>query len=101
MSTQQKTGFNPRFLWKLLSLALVFGAWELAGRKPISIAFPTFSATAVAFFRMIADGTLPTAFGVPFNPLGWGYSLSGPPGSCSGSSWACTEHSSGSLCRFS
>jgi ABC-type nitrate/sulfonate/bicarbonate transport system permease component len=80
MSTQQKTGFNPRFLWKLLSLVVVFGAWELAGRKPISIAFPTFSATAVAFFRMIADGTLLTAFGVTLQPLGVGILIIGTSG---------------------
>jgi ABC-type nitrate/sulfonate/bicarbonate transport system permease component len=80
MSSKQKTGFNPRFLWKLLSLVLVFGVWELAGRKPISIAFPTFSATAVAFFRMIADGTLPTAFGVTLQPLGVGILIIGTSG---------------------
>jgi ABC-type nitrate/sulfonate/bicarbonate transport system permease component len=80
MSTQRKTGFNPRFLWKLLSLVVVFGAWELAGRKPISIAFPTFSATAVAFFRMIADGTLLTAFGVTLQPLGVGILIIGTSG---------------------
>jgi ABC-type nitrate/sulfonate/bicarbonate transport system permease component len=80
MSTKQKTGFNPRFLWKLLSLVLVFGVWELAGRKPISIAFPTFSATAVAFFHMIVDGTLPTAFGVTLQPLGVGILIIGTSG---------------------
>ena len=80
MSTKQKTGFNPRFLWKLLSLVLVFGVWELAGRKPISIAFPTFSATAVAFFNMIVDGTLPTAFGVTLQPLGVGILIIGTSG---------------------
>ena len=80
MSATQKTGFNPRFLWKLLSLVLVFGAWELAGRKPISIAFPTFSATAVAFFRMIGDGTLPAAFGVTLQPLAVGVLIIGTSG---------------------
>ncbi len=80
MSTKQKAGFNPRFLWKLLSLALMFGAWELAGRKPISIAFPTFSDTAVNFFRMIGDGTLPAAFGVTLKPLGVGVLIIGTSG---------------------
>jgi len=80
MSTQQKSGFNPRFLWKLLSLVLVFGVWELAGRKPISVAFPTFSATAAAFFRMIADGTLPSAFGVTLQPLAVGILIIGTSG---------------------
>ena len=29
-------------LLKLLSAAIVFGAWEIAGRIPVSYAFPTF-----------------------------------------------------------
>jgi ABC-type nitrate/sulfonate/bicarbonate transport system permease component len=80
MSRKQEARFNPRFLWRLLSLIFVFGVWELAGRKPISIAFPTFSATAVAFFRMIVDGTLPTAFGVTLQPLGVGILIIGTSG---------------------
>ena len=80
MNGKQKTASSPRFLWKLLSLVLVFGAWELAGRKPISIAFPTFSATAVAFFRMVVDGTLPTAFGVTLQPLAVGILIIGTSG---------------------
>jgi ABC-type nitrate/sulfonate/bicarbonate transport system permease component len=80
MNTKQKTAFNPRFLWKLLSLALMFGAWELAGRKPISIAFPTFSDTAVAFFQMIVDGTLPAAFIETLKPLGVGILIVGTSG---------------------
>jgi NitT/TauT family transport system permease protein len=80
MTTKQKTGFNLRFLWKLLSLALMFGVWELAGRKPISIAFPTFSDTATVFFQMIGDGTLLTAFGVTLKPLGVGILIIGASG---------------------
>ncbi|UCF96888.1 MAG: ABC transporter permease subunit [Spirochaetaceae bacterium] len=80
MSTKLKAGFNPKYLWRLLSLVLLFGAWELAGRKPISIAFPTFSDTAIAFFRMIVDGTLPAAFIVTLKPLAVGILIIGTSG---------------------
>ncbi len=46
-----------RCLW-LLSAVIVFGAWEIAGRCPISPAFPPFSDTMAALFGMIADGSL-------------------------------------------
>ena len=36
---------RPSWLWRLLSVAIVALAWEIAGRIPISFAFPTFSAT--------------------------------------------------------
>ena len=80
MSTKRQTVFKGRFLWKLASLVLVFGVWELAGRKPISIAFPTFIDTAAAFFRMIVDGTLPAAFAVTLQPLGVGVLIIGTSG---------------------
>lgn len=54
---------------KLLSFALVFGAWEIAGRIPISLAFPPFSATAQALFDMTVDGTLLSAYGSTLKPL--------------------------------
>ena len=48
---------NP-LVWQLISFALFFGLWEVAGRWPISFAFPPFSKTLVALLRMIADGSL-------------------------------------------
>ena len=59
---------NPLF-WKLTSLALFFGLWEFAGRWPISYAFPPFSKTFFALFRMIADGSLPKAYLSTLQPL--------------------------------
>jgi NitT/TauT family transport system permease protein len=56
-------------LWRLLSIALFCGAWEIAGRIPINYAFPSFSETAAAFFAMIADGSLPRAYLSTLQPL--------------------------------
>lgn len=68
---------DRRALWLLLSFALAFGAWELAGRWPISVAFPPFSRTAAAFVRMILDGSLPTAYLSTLQPLVIGFLLCG------------------------
>lgn len=56
-------------LLKLLSMTLVFGAWEIAGRIPVSFAFPTFLESAEAFLRMLLDGTLFKAYGDTLRPL--------------------------------
>jgi ABC-type nitrate/sulfonate/bicarbonate transport system permease component len=59
---------NPLF-WQVVSFALVFGLWELAGRWPISFAFPPFSKTFMALLGMIADGSLPHAYLSTLQPL--------------------------------
>lgn len=59
---------NPRVL-RILSMLIVFGAWEFAGRVPISPAFPTFVETMQALFGMLSDGTLLTAFWITLQPL--------------------------------
>jgi NitT/TauT family transport system permease protein len=43
--------------------------WELAGRWPVSPAFPPFSATAAALLRMAADGSLLRAYASTLQPL--------------------------------
>jgi ABC-type nitrate/sulfonate/bicarbonate transport system permease component len=40
-------------LWRIASIALFCGAWELAGQLRFNYAFPTFSATVAAFFEMV------------------------------------------------
>lgn len=60
---------NQLFLWRLVSLCLVFGVWEAAGRKPISIAFPTFSSTMLALADLIKEGTLSSAYAITLQPL--------------------------------
>jgi ABC-type nitrate/sulfonate/bicarbonate transport system permease component len=64
-----------RLAWLAASFALVFGAWEIAGRVPISLTFPTFTATVAALFRMIADGSLPNAYLITLQPLAIGLVL--------------------------
>jgi len=72
-----KTGLFKRIAWRVLSLVLVFGLWEFAGRKPISIIFPTFTSTMVALMNLLIDGTLLSDFSVTLVPLAIGVALVG------------------------
>ena len=67
---------HPLFL-HLLSVVILFGAWEYAGLMPISPAFPAFAATFAAFVEMLGDGTLLTAFWITLQPLALGPLTSG------------------------
>jgi len=60
---------DRRPLWHLLSYVLFFGAWEAAGRWPISAAFPPFSQTFLAFVRMTLDGSFLNAYLSTSQPL--------------------------------
>ena len=64
------------FWWRLASIAIVCGAWEVARRVPINYAFPSFSDTALALARMIADGSLPKAYVSTLQPLLLGIAIS-------------------------
>ena len=61
---------------RLLSVVLFAAIWEIAGRVPVSFAFPTFSDTLVAFVGLIADGSLPKAYLSTLQPLVLGVVLS-------------------------
>jgi NitT/TauT family transport system permease protein len=63
-------------LLKLLSAALVFGAWEIAGRVPISYSFPTFLEAMSALLAMALDGSLFVAYGETLRPLVVGVAIS-------------------------
>src|SRR5918994_4292955 len=63
-------------LWRLASIALFCGLWEIAGRIPINPAFPPFSETLTAFVQMIADGSLPRAYFITLQPLVLGVVIS-------------------------
>ncbi|WP_209021231.1 ABC transporter permease [Paracoccus ravus] len=65
-----------RSFWVVLSLACLFTAWEIAGRIPISYAFPTFSDTVAAFFEMVGDGTMIRAYFLTLQPLVLGVVIS-------------------------
>ena len=61
---------------KILSAVILFGAWEIAGRIPISYAFPTFLESLGALFRMAKDGSLWAAYGETLQPLIVGVAIS-------------------------
>jgi NitT/TauT family transport system permease protein len=66
---------RPLFL-KLLSAFLVFGAWEVAGRVPVSYAFPTFFESMDALLRLTLDGTIFKAYAETLKPLVTGVAIS-------------------------
>ncbi len=69
-----------RSFWIVLSLAILFFAWEVAGRIPISFAFPTFSETILAFGEMVADGSMLKAYFLTLQPLVLGVIVSAAVG---------------------
>jgi ABC-type nitrate/sulfonate/bicarbonate transport system permease component len=69
-----------RLGWQLASFALFFGLWELAGRWPVSPAFPPFSITFVSFLEMLQDGSLGRAYWLTLQPLALGIVLCGLAG---------------------
>ena len=71
----RKTPAAGQLAWQLASFALFFGLWELAGRWPVSAAFPPFSQTALALGQMIADGSLGKAYLLTLQPLALGVAL--------------------------
>lgn len=61
---------------KLLSAFIVFGAWEVAGRVPVSYAFPTFLESMHALFVMTVDGSIFVAYAETLKPLTIGVAIS-------------------------
>ena len=66
--------------WQLASFALFFGLWELAGRWPVSVAFPPFSTTFLALLEMARDGSLGKAYLITLQPLAIGIAVCGLAG---------------------
>ncbi len=64
------------FFLKILSAIIVFGAWEIAGRIPVSYAFPTFIESMHALYVMTANGTIFTAYSETLQPLVLGVAIS-------------------------
>jgi ABC-type nitrate/sulfonate/bicarbonate transport system permease component len=75
LASRAKRIGSSMFLWRLASIALFCGLWEIAGRIPINVAFPPFSDVVAAFVRITADGTLPLAFLETLQPLAIGVFL--------------------------
>jgi NitT/TauT family transport system permease protein len=66
--------------WQLASFVFFFGAWEIAGRWPVSPAFPPFSQTMLALGEMALDGSLFKAYVSTLQPLIIGIVLCGLAG---------------------
>lgn len=64
------------FLLKILSAVVLFGAWEIAGRIPVSYAFPTFIESMQALVAMTLDGSIFTAYAETLRPLIIGIAIS-------------------------
>ena len=56
-------------LLKFLSAIIVFGSWEIAGRVPVSFAFPTFIESMAAFWVLLVEGTMFVAYVETLRPL--------------------------------
>ncbi|MEQ9811154.1 MAG: ABC transporter permease subunit [Azospirillaceae bacterium] len=56
-------------VWRAVSLAILFGAWEIAGQSNFNYAFPSFWETFTAFVEMLADGSMPAAYLRTMEPL--------------------------------
>jgi NitT/TauT family transport system permease protein len=67
---------NRPLLLKILSAVIVFGAWEIAGRIPVSYAFPTFLESMSALVTLTLDGTIFTAYAETLRPLVIGVAIS-------------------------
>ena len=67
--------YRPLLL-KLLSATIIFGAWEIAGRIPVSYAFPTFLESMQALVRLTLDGTMFKAYAETLKPLVLGVAIS-------------------------
>jgi NitT/TauT family transport system permease protein len=68
-------GITGQRLWQLASFFFFFGLWELAGRWPVSPAFPPFTSTLQALIELVKDGSLLKAYLVTLQPLAIGIVL--------------------------
>ena len=68
--------FTSARMLKYLSFMIVFSAWEIAGRVPVSPAFPTFLQTMSALWEMLADGSMLRAYPETLKPLFFGLVIS-------------------------
>ena len=60
-----------------MSAVIVFSAWEIAGRVPISYSFPTFLESMAALAVITLDGSIFIAYAGTLKPLVTGIAISG------------------------
>ncbi len=81
------TGASPAarvWLLRAASILLVLAIWEIGGRIPVSLTFPSFTDTIGAFGAMLADGTFLRAYSETVGPLLVGVALTGVGGVAAG-----------------
>jgi NitT/TauT family transport system permease protein len=66
------------------SIVAVLALWELGGRIPVSLTFPSFTASITAFGEMLADGTFLRAYSETVGPLLVGIALTAIGGVAAG-----------------
>jgi NitT/TauT family transport system permease protein len=71
-----KIKFSRANILKISSAFLLFTAWEIAGRVPISFAFPTFFETMEALIAIILNGSIFIAYSDTLRPLFLGIAIS-------------------------
>lgn len=69
-------GVSRTLLYRLLSVVVLFGLWEIGGIVPISVAFPTFTDTMAALVEMTLDGRMIQAYADTLKPLFIGVGIS-------------------------
>lgn len=65
-------GISPEtrtWLLRAASIGAVLALWELGGRIPVALTFPSFTATATAFGSMLVDGSFLQAYSETVGPL--------------------------------
>ena len=80
-------GLSPAMRTGLLraaSIAAVLALWELGGRIPVALTFPSFTETVVAFGAMLADGSFLSAYSETGGPLLVGVGLTAVGGIAAG-----------------
>ena len=71
-----KINFSRANILKISSAFFLFTAWEIAGRVPISFAFPTFLETMEALISIILNGSIFIAYSDTLRPLFLGIAIS-------------------------
>ena len=80
-------GLSPvarTWLLRASSILGVLALWELGGRIPVALTFPSFTETAGAFAGMLADGTFLRAYSETIGPLLVGVALTAIGGVAAG-----------------
>ena len=71
VAARARASYRPDSIawWRFASIVLFCLIWEIAGRSDVNYALPAFTETALAFGRMVADGSMIVAYAKTLHPL--------------------------------